>query len=74
MKKNHQKDVSHLKNDKRSSHSKRNMKGKMKNEKHKKSLNKTKTIKFFTSIFLYIEKNIFCPNTVWENVVYTITF
>ena len=61
MKKNHQKDVSHLKNDKHSSHSKRNMKGKMKNEKHNKSLNKTKAIKLFTSIFFVYWKEYILP-------------
>ena len=46
----------------------------MKNEKHKKSLNVTTTIKFFT-FFLYIENNIFCSKKYFlKNVIYTIAF
>ena len=55
MKKDHQKDASYLKNEKKSSHSKRYNKdienGVIKNEKYKKSL--TTKIKFLTFIFVY---------------------
>ena len=55
MKKNHQKDASYLKIEKKSLHSKRYNKdienGVIKNEKYKKSL--TTKIKFLTFIFVY---------------------
>ena len=66
---NYQKDASHLKNNKNSSHGKRYKKdiekgGKMKNGKHKKSLtNVTTSIKLFTFIFcLFIWKMIYIHN------------
>ena len=48
--------------------------GKMKNEKHKKSLNIKMTMKFFTFIFYNRKEYILFKNKVWENKVYTMKF
>ena len=77
--------MGHLKNNKNSSHSKRNKedieKGENEKQKVQETLKMFLTIKFLT-IFLYIEKDIFCSKTyfgnlyfiVSENVLYTIRF
>ena len=49
--------------------------GKMKNEKYKKSLTtKQRQQNYFLLYFVYRKGYILLENMVWENVVYTITF
>ena len=66
-----QKNVGHLKNNKNSSHSKRNKedieKGENEKQKVQETLKMFLTIKFLT-IFLYIEKDIFCSKTYFGNL------